>query len=98
MNKGGLVPDETVVGIIAERIEEPEAKTGFILDGFPRTVRQAEALAKMLGAKNMDLDAVIELKVDDKALLARIEKRAQELKAREEPFAPTTIRRLSRSA
>jgi adenylate kinase len=78
MDKGGLVPDETVVGIVADRIAAPDAKGGFILDGFPRTVRQAEALAKMLGAKNLDLDAVIELKVDEAALLARIAKRAND--------------------
>jgi adenylate kinase len=84
MDAGGLVPDETVVGIIAERIDEPDAKSGFILDGFPRTVKQAEALASILHAKHMDLDAVIELVVDDRALLARIEKRAQESIARGE--------------
>jgi adenylate kinase len=67
-----------VVGIIGERIAAPDAKAGFILDGFPRTVRQAEALEKILAAKNMDLDAVIELKVDDEALLGRIAKRASE--------------------
>lgn len=78
MDKGGLVSDETVVGIVADRIDAPDAKSGFILDGFPRTVRQAEALANMLRAKNMDLDAVIELKVDDTALLARIAKRAND--------------------
>jgi adenylate kinase len=78
LDKGGLVPDETVVGIIGERIAAPDAKAGFILDGFPRTVRQAEALEKILAAKNMDLDAVIELKVDDEALLGRIAKRASE--------------------
>jgi adenylate kinase len=78
MDKGGLVPDETVVGIVADCIAAPDAKGGFILDGFPRTVRQAEALAKMLGAKNLDLDAVIELKVDEAALLARIAKRASD--------------------
>ena len=78
MDKGGLVPDETVVGIVAERIAAPDAKGGFILDGFPRTVRQAEALAKMLGAKNLDLDAVIELKVDEAALLDRIAKRVKD--------------------
>ncbi len=81
MDRGGLVPDETVVGIVADRIDAPDAKSGFILDGFPRTVRQAEALAKMLRAKNMDLDAVIELKVDDTALLARIAKRANDTRA-----------------
>lgn len=78
MDSGGLVPDETVVRIIAERIEEADAKDGFILDGFPRTVQQAEALAEILRAKNMGLDAVIELKVDDEALLARIQKRVDE--------------------
>jgi adenylate kinase len=78
MEKGGLVPDEMVVGIVADRIAAPDAKAGFILDGFPRTVRQAEALAKMLGAKNLNLDAVIELKVDEAALLARIAKRAND--------------------
>jgi adenylate kinase len=78
MDKGGLVPDDTVVGIIADSIAAPDAKGGFILDGFPRTVRQAEALAKMLAAKNLDLDAVIELKVDEAALLARIAKRAND--------------------
>ena len=78
MDKGGLVPDETVVGIVADRIAAPDAKAGFILDGFPRTVRQAEALAKMLRAKNLDLDAVIELKVDEAALLARIAERVEE--------------------
>jgi adenylate kinase len=78
MDKGCLVPDETVVGIVADRIAAPDAKAGFILDGFPRTMRQAEALAKMLGAKNLKLDAVIELKVDEAALLERITKRANE--------------------
>lgn len=78
MDKGGLVPDATVVGIVADRIGSPDAKTGFILDGFPRTVGQAEALAKMLRAKNMDLDAVIELKVDEAALLARIAQRVKD--------------------
>jgi adenylate kinase len=78
MAAGSLVPDEIVIGIVAERIDEPDAKHGFILDGFPRTVKQAEALAEMLKAKNMGLDAVIELKVDESALLARIEKRANE--------------------
>src|SRR3984893_5860883 len=84
MDKGGLVPDETVVGIVADCIAAPDAKGGFILDGFPRTVRQAEALAKMLGAKNLDLDAVIELKVDEAVLLARIAKRANDTRGSRE--------------
>jgi adenylate kinase len=78
MDAGSLVPDEVVVGIVADRIEEPDAAHGFILDGFPRTVAQAQALDTMLHAKHMDLDAVIELKVDESALLKRIEKRAEE--------------------
>lgn len=78
MDSGGLVSDDIVIGIVADRIEEPDAKNGFILDGFPRTVAQAEALQKMLGSKNMNLDAVIELKVDEKALLDRIKTRADE--------------------
>ncbi|MGB8898496.1 MAG: adenylate kinase [Methylocella sp.] len=82
MDKGCLVPDGTVVGIVGDRIAEPDAEAGFILDGFPRTVHQAEALAKMLSAKNLDLDAVIELKVDEAALLARIAARVEETQAR----------------
>ena len=67
-----------VVGIIADRMEEPDAKKGFILDGFPRTVAQAQALDEMLAKKGMKLDGIVELKVDENALLARIEKRAAE--------------------
>jgi adenylate kinase len=78
MDAGALVPDEIVVGIVAERIEQPDAVHGFILDGFPRTVAQARALDVMLHAKHMDLDAVIELKVDESALLERIERRARD--------------------
>jgi adenylate kinase len=81
MDAGALVPDEIVVGIIAERIEEPDAAHGFILDGFPRTVAQAQALGVMLHAKHKDLDAVIELKVDETALLKRIEQRARDTTA-----------------
>jgi adenylate kinase len=78
MDAGGLVSDEIVVGIISDRIEEADAKKGFILDGFPRTVAQAEALDKLLAGKHMELDAIVELKVDENALLARIENRARE--------------------
>ncbi len=78
MDAGGLVSDEIVVGIISDRIEEADAKNGFILDGFPRTVAQAEALDKLLAQKHMELDAIVELKVDENALLARIENRARE--------------------
>ncbi|MCA6123614.1 adenylate kinase [Bradyrhizobium sp. WSM 1704] len=84
MANGGLVPDEVVVGIIADRIEQPDAKKGFILDGFPRTVPQAEALDELLRKKHLKLDAVIELRVNESALLDRVEKRAEETRARGE--------------
>ncbi|HWV42985.1 adenylate kinase [Pseudorhodoplanes sp.] len=84
MARGELVPDEVVVGIIEERIAQPDAKKGFILDGFPRTVAQAEALEKLLAKKGLKLDAVIELEVDDDILLQRIEKRVAEMQARGE--------------
>src|SRR5271165_6638610 len=69
MARGELVPDDIVVAIVADRIDQPDARKGFILDGFPRTVPQAEALGRMLSAKGAGLDAVIELKVDEDALL-----------------------------
>lgn len=78
MARGDLVPDEIVVGIIADRTQEPDCKNGYILDGFPRNVAQAEALDKMLAARDEKLDAVIELRVDDAILLSRIEGRAAE--------------------
>jgi adenylate kinase len=78
MDAGKLVSDDIVVGIVADRIEEPDAHNGFILDGFPRTVAQAEALDRMLAQKGMHLDAVIEFVVDESILLSRIEKRVAE--------------------
>lgn len=85
MDSGNLVPDEVVVGIVAERIQEPDAARGFILDGFPRTVAQAQALDVMLAEKRMDLDAVIELKVDEAALLSRMAQRVRETEAAGKP-------------
>jgi adenylate kinase len=85
MDRGELVSDDIVVGIIADRIEETDAKNGFILDGFPRTVAQAEAFDTMLDAKGLKLDAVIEFKVNEAELVERIVKRAKETEARGEP-------------
>jgi adenylate kinase len=72
MEKGLLVPDDIVIGIFAERIDQPDCKSGVILDGFPRTLAQASALDEALRKKGVSLDAVIELKVDDKVLVERI--------------------------
>lgn len=84
MDRGELVSDDIVVGIIADRIEEADAKKGFILDGFPRTVAQAEAFDAMLAQKGLKLDAVIEFKVNESELVDRIVKRAKETEARGE--------------
>jgi adenylate kinase len=86
MDRGDLCPDELVVAIVGDRIEEPDARNGFILDGFPRTVAQAEALERLLHEKHMELDGVVELKVDESALLKRIENRVAEMTARGEPL------------
>jgi adenylate kinase len=86
MARGELVPDEMVVAIVADRIAEPDARNGFILDGFPRTVPQAVALDKMLKEKGLKLDGVIELKVDGGILQSRIESRIREAAARGEPL------------
>jgi adenylate kinase len=84
MASGGLVPDDIVVGIISDRLDQPDAAKGFILDGFPRTVPQAEALDELLKKKHMRLDAVIELRVNESALLQRVETRVTEMRARGE--------------
>lgn len=78
MARGDLVPDEVVVGIISDRIEEDDCKNGFILDGFPRNIAQAEALDAMLEQKNIALDGVVELAVDPEVLIGRILNRAEE--------------------
>jgi adenylate kinase len=78
MDRGELVPDDIVVDIIAERIDRPDCARGFILDGFPRTIAQADALAALLERKGLKLDAVVEIAVDEIALRDRIENRAKE--------------------
>ena len=85
MESGALVSDEIVVGIIDDRIDEADAHNGFILDGFPRTVAQAEALDAMLARKGQRLDAAVELKVDAEKLVSRIINRAAEAKAAGQP-------------
>jgi len=86
MASGGLVPDEIVIGIISDRLDQPDMKKGFILDGFPRTVPQAEALDRLLDEHGFALDAVIEFRVDEVVLLKRIESRVAQMKARGEPL------------
>jgi adenylate kinase len=88
MARGELVPDDVVVAIVSDRIDEPDARKGFILDGFPRTVAQAEALEGLLAEKGLRLDAVLELKVDEGALLKRLASRIAEMKARGESVRP----------
>jgi adenylate kinase len=72
MDSGQLVPDDVVVGIISERLDEPDVQAGFILDGFPRTLPQADALERLLGQKGLPLDAVVLLTVDDEVLVERV--------------------------
>src|SRR2546423_4114729 len=86
MDRGDLCPDDIVVAIIGDRIDQPDAKNGFILDGFPRTVRQAEALERMLRQRGLELDGVVERKVDEGARIGRIESRIKETLERGEPL------------
>ena len=85
MDAGELVSDEIVNAIVAERIDQADCARGFILDGYPRTLAQADAVGRMLAERGIDLDVVIELVVDDKALVGRILRRAEEAKAAGQP-------------
>jgi adenylate kinase len=76
MEAGELVSDDIVNGIVSERIDQDDCASGFILDGYPRTLAQADAVADMMSEKGIELDCVVELEVDDKALVGRIVKRA----------------------
>ena len=78
MERGDLVSDETVVGIISERLDQPDCVKGAVFDGFPRTIAQAEALDRMMATRGTQIDAVIELKVDDEAMIGRMETRISE--------------------
>jgi adenylate kinase len=88
MARGALVPDDVVVAIVSDRIDQSDAKRGFILDGFPRTVPQAEALDRMLDEKGLRLDGVVALEVDPDILVRRIASRVEEMRARGEPLRP----------
>jgi adenylate kinase len=95
MESGALVPDDIVIGVIAERIEQPDCKNGMILDGFPRTLPQASALDDVLKRKRTKLGAVIELKVDDKVLVERISGRFSCAKCKatyHDTFKPTKVK------
>lgn len=85
MEAGDLVSDEIVNQIVADRISEPDCARGFILDGYPRTLQQADAVEEILKRKGRRLDAVLELVVDDRALVGRIVKRAEDAKAAGQP-------------
>ena len=88
MDAGELVSDAIVNAIVAERIDQPDCADGFILDGYPRTLPQADAVERMLAERDLRLDAVIELVVDDKVLVGRIVKRAEEAEAAGRPVRP----------
>ncbi len=78
IDRGDLVPDDIVIGIIAERVGQQDCAKGAIFDGFPRTIAQAEALDRMLAGRKQQIDAVIELKVNDEAMVGRLEQRVRE--------------------
>ena len=92
MDKGNLVTDEIVVGIIAQRLDAPDCADGVVFDGFPRTISQAESLDKFLSERDSPVDAVIELKVRDEALVDRIAKRSREAGGTRRDDTPQTLR------
>jgi adenylate kinase len=92
MDRGDLVTDEIVVGIIAERLGKPDCADGVVFDGFPRTITQAEALDTLLADRRSPIDAVIELKVDDEALVGRIAQRSLETGGTRGDDTPQTLR------
>lgn len=93
MDKGELVPDGVVIGIIKDRISESDAKKGFMLDGFPRTVPQAEALSEMLNSQGESIDAVISIEVDDREIITRILER-QKIEGRQDDTEDVVRNRL----
>lgn len=96
MDAGQLMPDDLMIQIISDRIDEPDCAKGFILDGFPRTVPQAEALDSLLARKGLTLDHVIELKVDDEVLVSRITGRASEESAAGQARADDNVETLKK--
>ena len=96
MDRGDLVSDDIILGMIGERMQQPDCRSGVILDGFPRTVAQADGLGEMFAARGLTLDHVIEIKVDENALFARIETRAAETGgSRADDTAETLRKRLA---
>jgi adenylate kinase len=93
LDRGDLVTDEVMLDMIAERIAQPDCDRGFILDGFPRTVRQAEGLDEMLGRHGRALAVVIEMKVDEAALFARIANRAAQSAEKRADDTEETLRK-----
>jgi adenylate kinase len=85
MERGDLVPDALVVAVVADRLDEPDAANGFVLDGFPRTLAQAEALDDELYRRGLQINAVLELKVDESVLVERVRTRAKQMAERGEP-------------
>jgi adenylate kinase len=92
LTRGELVPDDIVIDIIAQRYDQPDCANGAVFDGFPRTIAQAEALDAMLAARGKKIDAVLELKVNDKVLLDRVEQRIKEGGILRSDDTPETLR------